>query len=59
MINERGKLQTDINQMRIWKESDMHESTRTQFRSEVKRYMERAQDYASRMESVQERLPAL
>jgi len=59
LTNERGKLQTDINQMRIWKESDMHESTRTQFRSEVKRYIERTQDYAARMESMQEKLPAL
>lgn len=59
LTNERGKLQTEIDQMRIWKESDMHESTRTQFRSEVKRYIERTHDYASRMESMQEKLPAL
>ena len=59
LSNERGKLQTEINQMRIWKESDMHESTRTHFRSEVKRCIERTQDYAARMESMQEKLPAL
>ena len=37
----------------------MHESTRTLFRSEVKRYIERTQDDASRMDSMQEKLPAL
>ncbi|MEI7458897.1 MAG: hypothetical protein WCK15_05775 [Pirellula sp.] len=37
----------------------MHESTRTQLRSEVKRYIERTQNDASRMESMQEKLPAL
>jgi len=59
LTNERAKLQTDITQMRIWKESDIHESTTTPFRGEVNRHIESAGDYQDRIESMEKKLPAI
>jgi len=57
--NERAKLQTDITQMQIWKESDIHESAKTPSSTEVNRYNERVQDYGTSIERMEEKIPAL
>ena len=59
LTNEQGKIQADIKQMKIWMESDRHESKITAFASEAMRFTERADDYEAKIAGLQEKLPAL
>jgi peptidoglycan hydrolase CwlO-like protein len=59
LTNERGKIQTDIKQMKIWMKGDRHESKITAFASEAIRFTERADNYEAKIPGLQEKLPAL
>lgn len=59
LTNEQGKIQADIEQMKIWMDGDRHESKITAFASEAMRFTERADDYEAKITGLQEKLPAL
>jgi hypothetical protein len=59
LTNEQGKLHADIKQMKISMDGDRHESKITAFASAAMRFTERADDYETKIDRLQENLPVL
>jgi chromosome segregation ATPase len=56
---ERGRIQKEIGQLRVWADGDKHEATVTAFHSEATRYEQQAETYQERIAEFEAKLDPL